>query len=89
MEALHLVVMVEMADLVEVVMVVMAQLVEQETLPQQVQHKEIQVEMLMMLVQRLQDTLAVEVVALELLVVMEQDLLESEVLVVVECQIQF
>ena len=82
-------VMVEMADLEVEVMVVGEHVEEVVTHLLQVQPKEIQVEMLMTHLFQVLDMLEVVAVELELLVVMEQDLLESEVLVVVECQIQF
>ena len=82
-------VMVEMADLEVEVMVVGEHVEEVVTHLLQVQPKDNQVEMLMMHLFQVLDMLEVAVVELELLVVMEQDLLESEVLVVVECQIQF
>ena len=82
-------VMVEMADLEVEVMVVGEHVEEVVTHLLQVQPKEIQVETLMMHLNHRLDMLAVEVVELDLLVVMDPELLESEVLVVVECQIQF
>ena len=82
-------VMVETADLEVEVMVVGEHVEEVVTHLLQVQPKDNQVEMLMTHLFQVLDMLEVAVVELELLVVMEQDLLESEVLVVVEYQIQF
>ena len=76
-------VMVEMADLEVEVMVVGEHVEEVVTHLLQAQPKEIQVEMLMTHLFQVLDMLEVAVVELEVMVVMEQDLLESEVLVVV------